>query len=467
VEVFSFQDSVFRESAGAALLKTEHRQRNPSLNTPIPAIAKAPAIATPELLARFTVPNYGRLPLAPARGEGVWLYDESGRQFLDFGGGVAVCSLGHCHPVISEVLRTQAETLVHCSNWYQIRGQGELGQFLVEKVMQQQGKCFFCNSGAEANEGLLKLARKFGHLTPKADGTPRAGIITFTNSFHGRTFGGISATGQDKVKQGFEPLLTGFTHLPYNDIAALEAAVHDDTVAILLEPVQGEGGVNIATPEFLRACERLCRERNALLMFDEVQSGLGRCGAWRGWGLIAPDVVPDAVSWAKGIAGGFPLGAAWIRERAIKPGADLLLCDVLGPGSHGTTFGGNPLGCAVALAVLREVETENLCARSAEVGRRIVAEVKSWQHPLVVTARGAGLLTGIELNPAALAARGAWSADKGPASMHIVKALLESGLLAIAAGPSVVRLLPPLNVSDEEVATALGIVRRVLDAATG
>ena len=437
------------------------------MNTPIPAIAKAPAVSTRELLLRYTVPNYGRLSLAPARGEGVWLYDEAGRQYLDFGGGVAVCSLGHCHPVISGALRLQSETLVHCSNWYQIRGQGELGQFLVEKVMQQPGKCFFCNSGAEAVEGLLKLARKFGHLTPKAGGTPRAGIITFHQSFHGRTFGGISATAQVKVKQGFEPLLTGFTHLPYNDIAALEAAVNDDTVAILLEPVQGEGGVNIATPEFLRACQRLCRERNALLMFDEVQSGLGRTGAWRGWAPIAPEVVPDAVSWAKGIAGGFPFGAAWIRERPITPDADLMLCDVLGPGSHGTTFGGNPLGCAVALAVLREVEAKNLCEHSARVGRRIVDEVNAWQHPLVKTARGAGLLTGIEIHTDALAARGTWSADQGPASIYMVNELLAAGLLAIAAGPDVVRLLPPLNVSDDEVQTALRIVHRVLEAAAG
>lgn len=437
------------------------------MNTPIPAIAKAPAVSTQELLSRYTVPNYGRLSLAPARGEGSWLYDEAGRQFLDFGGGVAVCSLGHCHPVITEALRTQGEKLVHCSNWYQIRGQGELGQFLVEKVMLQPGKCFFCNSGAEAVEGLLKLARKFGHLTPKADGTPRAGIITFHHSFHGRTFGGISATAQEKVKQGFGPLLTGFTHLPFNDIAALETAVSEDTVAILVEPVQGEGGVNIATPEFLRACQLLCRERNALLMFDEVQSGLGRTGAWRGWAPIAPDVVPDAVSWAKGIAGGFPFGAAWIRDRPVKPGEDLLLCDVLGPGSHGTTFGGNPLGCAVALAVLREVEARNLCARSAQVGRHIVDSVNAWQHSLVTVARGVGLLTGIELNTTALAARGKWSADKGLASIHIVKELLAAGLLAIAAGPDVVRLLPPLNVSDEEVQTALSIVRRVLDAAAG
>jgi acetylornithine/N-succinyldiaminopimelate aminotransferase len=435
------------------------------LNTPIPVIAKAPAIATQELLARYTVPNYGRLSLAPVRGNGVWLYDEAGRQYLDFGGGVAVCSLGHCHPVITEALRTQSEALVHCSNWYQIRGQGELGQFLVEKVMQQPGKCFFCNSGAEAVEGLLKLARKFGHLTPKADGTPRAGIITFHQSFHGRMFGGISATGQDKVKQGFGPLLTGFTHLPLNDIAALEAAVNDGTVAIMLEPVQGEGGVNITTPEFLRACERLCHEHNALLIFDEVQTGLGRNGAWRGWASIAPDVVPDAVAWAKGIAGGFPFGAAWIRERPVKPAADLLLCDVLGPGSHGTTFGGNPLGCAVALAVLREVEAQNLCTRSAEVGRRIVDDVNAWQHPLVRTTRGVGLLIGVELNLEALAARGAWSAEKGLASVHMAKLMLDAGLLLIPGGPAVVRMLPPLNVTDEEVETALGIFRRVLDAA--
>lgn len=437
------------------------------MNDPISAVLKAPATSTQDLLSCYTVPNYGRLSLAPVRGAGARLYDESGREFLDFGGGVAVCSLGHCHPVIAQALEQQGRTLIHCSNWYQIRGQGELGQFLVETVMQQPGKCLFCNSGAEANEALLKLARKFGHLTPRADGTPRAGIITFQNSFHGRTFGGISATAQEKVKHGFVPLLTGFTHLPYNDIAALEATVNEDTVAILVEPVQGEGGVNIATPEFLRACERLCRKHNALLLFDEVQSGLGRTGAWRGWAPIAPDVVPDAVSWAKGIAGGFPLGAVWISERAITPGNALTLCDVLGPGSHGTTYGGNPLGCAVALAVLGEIKASSLCARSAEKGREIVDTINAWHHPLIHTARGLGLLTGIEFNTDALAARGDWSADKGLASIYLTKAMLAAGLLVIAAGPSVVRMLPPLNVTDEEVTTALRIFRRVLDSLPG
>lgn len=437
------------------------------MNDPVPVIAKAPAVSTQELLAKYTVPNYGRLALAPVRGEGSWLYDEAGRQYLDFGGGVAVCSLGHSPQVVQDALGTQAGSLIHCSNWYQIRGQGELGRFLVETVMQEPGKCFFCNSGAEAVECLLKLARKFGHLTPKPDGTPRAGIITFHNSFHGRTFGGISATAQEKVKHGFEPLLTGFTHLPFNDIAALEAAVNEETVAILLEPVQGEGGVHIATPEFLGACQRLCRERNALLLFDDVQSGLGRSGHWRGWKPIAPQVVPDGVSWAKGIAGGFPLGAVWIRGRAVQPGADLLLCDVLGPGSHGNTFGGNPLGCAVALAVLREIESSNLCGRAAKLGREIINKVNSWQHPILTETRGLGLLIGFHFNEAAMQQRGAWHPDKEAASIYAVKEMMAAGLLGVAAGPAVVRWLPPLNVSDDEVQTALRILRRVLDTMAG
>jgi acetylornithine/succinyldiaminopimelate/putrescine aminotransferase len=436
------------------------------MNDPVPVIAKAPVVSTQELLTKYTVPNYGRLSLAPVRGEGCWLYDESGRQYLDFGGGVAVCSLGHCPPVIQAALRAQSETLIHCSNWYQIRGQGELGRFLTETVMQQPGKCFFCNSGAEAVEGILKLARKFGHLAPKADGTPRAGIITFHNSFHGRTFGGISATAQDKVKHGFEPLLTGFTHLPLNDIAALEAAVNEDTVAILVEPVQGEGGVHIATPEFLRACKRLCRERNALLMFDEVQSGLGRTGHWRGWAPIAPEIVPDAVSWAKGIAGGFPLGAVWISERLVTPGADLSLCDVLGAGSHGSTFGGNPLGCAVALAVLEEIKSKDICGNSARAGQALMDAINAWNHPLLNGARGLGLFIGLDLNTEALRQCGAWNPDHGIASIWLVKELMAAGLLSIAAGPAVVRLLPPLNITEDEAKTALSILRRVLDAAS-
>jgi acetylornithine/succinyldiaminopimelate/putrescine aminotransferase len=437
------------------------------MNENTSAGAGAARLSTLDLVSRYTVPNYGRLALAPVRGEGSWLWDEEGKRYLDFGGGVAVCSLGHCPPVMTEALERQGRTLIHCSNWYQIRGQGELGQFLVESVMEAPGKCFFCNSGAEANEALLKLARKFGHLVPKADGTPRRGIITFHGSFHGRTFGGISATGQDKVKTGFGPLLEGFQHLPFNDVRALETAFSEDTVAVLLEPVQGEGGVHVATEEFLRACEALCRRHNALLLMDEVQCGLGRAGHWCGWKPAVPDLVPDAVSWAKGIAGGCPFGGVWISARAVAPGREETLCDVLGPGSHGTTYGGNPLGCAVALAVLGAVASEDLCAAAARTGARIMREVRSWRHPLVREVRGLGLLIGFELDVEALEACGAWRSDDGVASLSVVRALMDEGLLTVAAGPTVVRWLPPLNVSAQEVDLALGMLRRVLERLHG
>lgn len=433
----------------------------------LPIVEKAPAQATSAaaLLARYTVPNYGRLDLVPDRGEGVWLWDESGRQYLDFAGGVAVTSLGHCPPALTRTLAEQSTKLIHCSNWYQIRGQGELGQFITETVMETPGKSVFCNSGAEANEALIKLARKFGHATPLADGTPRTHIITFNNSFHGRTYATISATGQEKVKMGFAPLLPGFTHVDYNNTAAFMAALQDDTVAILIEPVQGEGGVNMAAPEFLRAISKVCQERNILLLFDEVQSGLGRLGHWCGWKPIAPEIIPDGVSWAKGIGGGFPIGAAWIRKRPINSTSDAIdLCDVLGPGSHGTTYGGSPLACAVALAVLHEIRDSALCENSAAIGREIRQTVSSWQHPLIHTVRGLGLLIGFELDPAALAQRTAYRESNGLASIYMVKALMAEGLLTVAAGPLVVRWLPPLNVSRSEVQTALTIFKRVLDA---
>ncbi len=427
----------------------------------------APPASAEDLLARYTVPNYGRLALVPQRGQGSWLWDEADRAYLDFGGGVAVTSLGHCPPAITQTLAEQGNRLIHCSNWYQIRGQGELGQFLAETVMESPGKSLFCNSGAEANEALIKLARKFGHATPLPDGTPRTHILTFNNSFHGRTYAGISATGQEKVKLGFAPLLPGFTHLPYNDLAAVHAALaeHPDTAAILLEPLQGEGGVHLASPDFLRGLAQLCQEHNILLLFDEVQSGLGRVGHWCGWKPQAPEIVPDAVSWAKGLGGGFPVGAAWIRQRAIAahPGAPDL-CDLLGPGSHGTTYGGSPLACAVSLAVLREIQAAQLCEHSAALGAEIQAAVASWQHPLIRDIRGLGLLIGFELDEAALLARSCFTPADGLPSLHLVKALMDQGLLTVAAGPLVVRWLPPLNVSRAEVQTALAIFRRTLDA---
>lgn len=433
------------------------------MNLPLPIVGKAAAQSAHELLARYTVPNYGRLALTPERGSGVWLWDVNGRQYLDFGGGVAVTSLGHCPPAITRALAEQGSKLIHCSNWYEVREQGELGKFLTETVMGSPGKTLFCNSGAEANEALIKLARKFGHATPLADGTPRTGILTFFNSFHGRTYAGISATGQEKVKTGFAPLLSGFTHLPYNDLAAVEAALQPDTVAILIEPVQGEGGVNVATAEFLRGLAKICQEKNLLLLFDEVQSGIGRCGHWCGWKPVAPEIVPDGVSWAKGIGGGFPIGAAWIRQRPVSAGPEAPdLCDILGPGSHGTTYGGSPLACAVSAAVLSEIHEKGLCAHAAAMGAEITATVTGWNHPLIREVRGLGLLLGFVLNPEALPSPSPGEAATLP-SIQVVKALMADGLLAVAAGPEVIRWLPPLNVTREETATALSIFRRVLD----
>lgn len=431
-----------------------------------PSSLTAPSreLAAQQLLERYTVPNYGRLSLVPDRGRGAWLWDVNGRQYLDFGGGVAVCSLGHCPEVMQKALESQSQRLIHCSNWYQIGEQGELGRFLTETVMETRGKNLFCNSGAEANEALIKLARKYGHTKPAADGQPRTDIITFTNSFHGRTYGGISATGQDKVKHGFEPLVPGFTHLPYNDLAALEAAITPHTIAVLVEPLQGEGGIHVASAEFLRGLVRLREKHDILILFDEVQSGIGRAGHWCGWKPTAPDVVPDGVSWAKGIGGGFPIGAVWIRERPVSASPEHpMLCDLLGPGSHGTTYGGSPLACTVALAVLTEIRDKRLCERSRDLGERIRNEVLEWQHPLIRDVRGLGLMLGFDLNIDALKQSPAWPKDAPVPSIAVVKLLMAEGLLTVAAGPSVVRWLPPLNVTDDEVLMALTILRRVLD----
>ena len=435
------------------------------MNDPLAIIAPSSVEQAQQLLTQYVVPNYGRLSLVPERGQGALMWDQAGRQYLDFGGGVAVTSLGHCPEVMVRAINEQAKKLIHCSNWYQIAEQGQLAKFIVQTVMAEAGKCFFCNSGAEANEGLIKLARKFGHARPQNDGTPRYEIITFNQSFHGRTMATISATAQQKVKEGFAPLLEGFIHLDFNDIGALRAAVSDRTVAILLEPIQGEGGIHVATPEFLEAAADLCRKHDILLLFDEVQSGIGRAGHWCSWKTIVGDhsttVIPDGVSWAKGIGGGFPIGAVWIRDRAAT--SHIQLCDLLGAGSHGTTYGGNPLACAVALAVLQEIDLKKLCERSRDLGDEIQTTIRSWHSPLVSEVRGHGLLIGIEFDTDHVEQAPGWQPGAAH-SIFIVKKLMEAGLLTVAAGPNVVRLLPPLNVTEEEVQTALSICHRVLQA---
>ncbi len=429
--------------------------------------ATSSEISTTELMSRYVMGNYGRFPLAFSRGEGSRIEDESGKSYLDFATGIAVCSLGHCHPAMQEAIREQAAKLIHCSNLFQIREQAELAQFIVERVVRRPGRIFFCNSGAEANDALIKLARKFGHDTAATHGSARHAMVTCTNSFHGRTLGGIAATGQDKVKKGFEPLLEGFTHVPFNDCDALRAAVGPETAAILFEVVQGEGGIHVATPEFLRTAAELRDRHGLLLMLDEVQCGFGRTGDWNAWetALRGEDwsLEPDAVSWAKGMGGGFPIGGIWAGEH-LAPGADFRVCDILGPGTHGSTFGGTPLASVVGLAVLRTIESEGLIENADALGRQIRTAVAAWEHPLIADVRGLGLLIGFVLDENALAGLPAFAESGQTPSLFVVNHLMRAGLLTVPAGPGVVRWLPALNVTEEEVEEGLALMRHTLDA---
>ncbi|MBX7210209.1 MAG: acetylornithine transaminase [Verrucomicrobiaceae bacterium] len=416
-----------------------------------------------EQLKQYVLPNYGRYDVWPVRGEGSYVWDRDGKKYLDFAGGVAVCPLGHCHPAVTEAITKQASTLIHVSNWYCIDKQAELAQMLVENVVGIPGKCFFCNSGAEANEGLIKLARKYGHYTGG-----RFEIITFSGSFHGRTFGAMTATAQEKIHGGFGPLVPGFVYVPFNDVEALKKAVNKNTVAILLEPIQGESGVNPATPEFLRAAADLCKTNDLLLLLDEVQCSFGRAGEMAGWRAIIPgnEIVPDAVSWAKAIGSGFPLGSFWVNDRSIKHASAPVetLSALLGPGSHGTTYGGSPLACAVGLATIGTILREDLCANSRKLGAWIAGEAAKWNSPFINTIRQFGLFIGFELNEAAVAAGEECKASGRPASIFVARKLLDAGLMTVPAGPSVVRWLPPLNITQSEAAEALRIMSAVLSA---
>ena len=413
---------------------------------------------TRRLFEEYVVPTYKRYDTVLVRGQGSHVWDEEGNRYLDFGAGIAVSTLGHSHPRLIDALDRQARQLIHTSNLYYTRPQGELARKLV-KIVGSEGKVFFCNSGAESTEAAIKLTRKFGNECSGKSGKPRFEVLTFERSFHGRTMAGISATGQQKVKEGFDPLLAGFKHLPFNDLRAVKEAVGAQTAAILVEPVQGEGGIYPASREFLLGLRAVCDEHDLLLMLDEIQCGMGRLGKWCGWSAIVDeDFVPDTVSWAKGIAGGFPLGATWIRKKPVKrsDGTNVDLCDLLQAGSHGTTFGGTPLACSVSLAVLETIEQEDLLTNAARLGQYAKDKLKS--IPGVSEVRGIGLMLGIELcddfkkieEPAA------------GASQKVVAALMKNGLLSIPAGSSVIRWLPPLNVSQVEVDEAVSILAETL-----
>jgi len=396
--------------------------------------------ALASLYSEFVMPTYGRFELDIARGAGCRVWDFDGKQYLDFGAGIAVCSLGHAHPEITEAASKQAAILVHTSNLYRTSPQAELARRLVGLV--GPGKVFFCNSGAEANEGLIKLTRKFGSASGRYE------ILTFQNSFHGRTMAGISATAQEKIKKGFAPLLDGFVHLPFQDLDAVSAAIGPRTVAVLVEPVQGEGGIHVASADFLAGLRLLCDRHDLLLLFDEIQCGLGRTGEWCGWKSVASSVMPDGVSWAKGIANGFPLGAFWASSSRG-------LCDLLGPGTHGTTYGGNPVCCAAAAKVLEIIQRDRLCENAVLQGKRLRDGLLGLKSPRIREVRGIGLMVGFEL------------AEETDANVAIAfaKKLMTYGLLAIPAGERVIRLLPPLNVTAVEVDEALEKIGRSLSAA--
>ena len=402
-----------------------------------PAPAEAPARTEIEALYdQYVVPTVNR-GLTLTRGKGRHVWDDQGRKYLDLGAGVAVSSLGHAHPAIRETLARQADVLIHSSNYYYNEWQGRLAQRIVG--LTGPGKVFFCNSGAEANEALIKLARKFGHETNRHE------IITARNSFHGRTLATLSATGQEKIKQGFDPLLPGFVHVPFNDLAAVVAAITPKTVAVQIEGIQGEGGVNLATPEYLLGLRALTRKHDLLLLWDGVQDGYFRTGRWQSYERILENVpgaesfVPDAIAMAKSLGAGYPIGAVWIREPYQ---------DTFTPGSHGTTYGGSPLACAVALTVLDVVEREkladNIRARGEELKRGLQALVGTRE---IEEIRGYGGLIGMTVN------------DE-PA--RVVERLTKAGLILIPAANHTVRFLSPLNVTAEEIAEALRTVEAAL-----
>ena len=377
--------------------------------------------------------NYGPAPMTLVRGEGSFVWDAENRRYLDFATGIAVNTIGHGHPVWVERVQAQAARLAHVSNLFHVAEQGELAARLCEKA--GAGKVFFCNSGAEANEFLIKLARLHGRRKSGGGEGKCFRIITAENAFHGRTYGGMSATPQAKVQDGFAPLLEGFRHARFNDVDSFRAAVDDSVAAILLESIQGEGGIHPATTEFLRGIRALCDEKGLLLLIDEVQCGIGRTGKF--FAYEHAGIEPDAIGMAKGLGGGFPIGAGWVKE----PHADLFA-----PGSHGTTYGGNPLACTAALAVLDVMEEEKLLEHVTEASARWHGALRELvgKHPSHLTGlRGKGF-------HAALAVKG----DPLP----WVGRLRENGLLVVRGGTDAVRLMPPLNVSIRDLDTSVEIL---------
>jgi acetylornithine/N-succinyldiaminopimelate aminotransferase len=382
----------------------------------------------------YVLQTYKRPSFVLERGEGVYLYDGNGRRYLDFVAGIAVNALGYGDREILAVMVSQAEELMHASNLYHTAPQALLARDLVECSFAD--RVFFCNSGAEANEAALKFARKWQQVNNP--GQERSGIVAFTGSFHGRTMGALSVTHREKYRLPFEPLVPGVRFAPYNDVAGAREAIGPATGAVIVEPLQGEGGVHTASPEFLQALRQACDEQGALLVFDEVQCGLGRTGTL--WAYEQAGVAPDLMTLAKPLGGGLPIGATLLTQR---------VADAIVPGDHGSTFAANPVICAVARVVLRRVGDPAFLAtlrqRSAYL-ERLLADLKS-RHPVVQEVRGRGLIWGLEL-----------AVEVAP----VANAAYERGLIVTSAGDRVLRLVPPLIVTEEQIDEAVAIIDELL-----
>lgn len=407
----------------------------PAENTPMNTTQSK--VSAAELYDAHVMKNYARAPLTLVRGQGSRVWDDAGKSYLDFTSGIAVCALGHSHPHWVKAVSEQAGTLVHVSNLFRNPNQGELARRLVEKA--GKGRVFFCNSGAEANEALIKLARLHGKKKAGDVEGKCIKVIGAKNAFHGRTFGGMSATPQEKIQKGFRPLVPGFEFGDINDLASFEKLVDADTAAIMVETIQGESGITPCTVEFLRGLRALCDKHNLLLILDEVQCGIGRTGTF--YAFEQAGIQPDAIGMAKGLGGGFPIGAIWVRENAAE---------YYQPGMHGTTFGGTPLACAAALAVLDVIEQEKLVQHVAHASVAWHAELNKLVTEFpgkVLEIRGKGFMVGVKL-----------AEDPAP----VIAALREAGLLVVAAGFNVFRLLPPLNATEAELAQSVALIREVL-----
>lgn len=378
--------------------------------------------------------TYGRLPVNFVRGEGVWLWDDNDRQYLDAVAGVAVCNLGHCHPAVTAAIQEQASQLVHTSNWYGIPLQEQLANKL--SALSGMDKVFFSNSGAEANEAAIKLARLYGHNK----GIHNPSIIVTDGSFHGRTLATLTATGNRKVHAGFEPLVQGFVRVPYNDVDAVsQVAEHNsDVVAILVEPVEGEGGVIIPDAGYLQALRNICDDKGWLLILDEIQTGMGRTGQW--FACQHENILPDVMTLAKGLGNGFPIGACLARGEAAN---------TLQPGNHGSTFGGNPLACRVALSVIEAMETENIPARADATGRYLADKLATTLSDVagIMSIRQKGMMIGIEL-------------DRDCADL--MQAALAQGLLINVTAGNTVRLIPPLVMTETEADQLVSGISKLL-----